>query len=38
MSWAANRSTTRPEDVAYCLLGLFDTTMPLLYDEGERAF
>jgi hypothetical protein len=38
MSWAANRSTTRPEDVAYCLLGLFDINMPLLYGEGERAF
>jgi len=24
MSWAANRHTTRPEDIAYCLLGIFD--------------
>ncbi|KAL4953709.1 hypothetical protein BDW69DRAFT_184217 [Aspergillus filifer] len=23
MSWAANRETTRPEDIAYCLLGIF---------------
>ncbi|KAK3292807.1 heterokaryon incompatibility protein-domain-containing protein [Chaetomium fimeti] len=38
MSWAANRHTTRPEDEAYCLLGLFDINMPLLYGEGERAF
>jgi len=39
MSWAADRETTRPEDMAYCLLGLFDVTMPLLYGEGsERAF
>ena len=38
MSWAANRRTTRTEDVAYCLLGLFDTNMPLLYGEGKRAF
>ena len=38
MSWSANRSTTRLEDEAYCLLGLFDINMPLLYGEGERAF
>lgn len=38
MSWAANRETTRPEDTAYCLLGLFDINMPLLYGEGKRAF
>jgi hypothetical protein len=38
MSWAAQRSTTRIEDGAYCLLGLFDVSMPLLYGEGERAF
>ncbi|KAH6623449.1 hypothetical protein F5144DRAFT_623400 [Chaetomium tenue] len=37
MSWAAYRETTRPEDIAYCLLGLFDINMPLLYGEGERA-
>ncbi|UNI14942.1 hypothetical protein JDV02_001519 [Purpureocillium takamizusanense] len=39
MSWAAARVTTRPEDVAYCLLGLFDINMPLLYGEGPaKAF
>jgi len=38
MSWAAKRTTTREEDRAYCLLGLFDINMPLLYGEGERAF
>ncbi|KAL1791761.1 hypothetical protein ACET3X_009512 [Alternaria dauci] len=39
MSWAANRQTTRPEDVAYCLLGLFQVNMPMLYGEGgEQAF
>jgi hypothetical protein len=39
MSWAANRQTTRPEDRAYSLLGIFDVNMPLLYGEGgERAF
>ena len=38
MSWASRRETTRTEDIAYCLLGLFDVNMPLLYGEGERAF
>ena len=38
MSWAARRSTTRIEDEAYCLLGLFDVNMPLIYGEGRRAF
>jgi hypothetical protein len=38
MSWASSRNTTRPEDEAYCLLGLFDVNMPLLYGEGRKAF
>jgi hypothetical protein len=38
MSWAANRTTTRVEDMAYCLMGLFDVNMPLLYGEGTKAF
>jgi hypothetical protein len=38
MSWAANRITTREEDIAYCLLGIFDVNMPLLYGEGAKAF
>jgi hypothetical protein len=39
MSWASNRVTTREEDMAYCLFGLFDINMPMLYGEGgERAF
>ena len=38
MSWASNRQTSRVEDIAYCLLGIFDVNMPLLYGEGERAF
>jgi hypothetical protein len=36
MSWAAKRETTREEDQAYCLLGIFDVNMPLLYGEGLR--
>jgi hypothetical protein len=38
MSWAANRKTTRVEDRAYSLLGLFEVNMPPLYGEGDRAF
>lgn len=38
MSWAAGRTTTRQEDEAYCLLGIFSITMPTLYGEGRRAF
>ncbi|KAI8692438.1 HET domain-containing protein [Fusarium sp. Ph1] len=36
MQWVATRSTTRPEDIAYCLLGIFDVNMPLLYGEGKK--
>jgi hypothetical protein len=38
MSWAAPRNTTRTEDTAYCLLGIFDVNMTLLYGEGVKAF
>ncbi|KAK7747183.1 hypothetical protein SLS62_009125 [Diatrype stigma] len=38
LAWAANRTTSRVEDMAYCLLGLLEVNMPLLYGEGDRAF
>jgi hypothetical protein len=38
LSWAANRKTTRVEDMAYCLLGICDINMPMLYGEGQAAF
>ncbi|KAH9942154.1 HET-domain-containing protein [Epithele typhae] len=38
MSWAARRETTRLEDEAYCLMGIFGVNMPTLYGEGRRAF
>ena len=38
MSWAAARDTSRAEDIAYCLMGIFDINMPLLYGEGVKAF
>ena len=39
LSWAANRQTTREEDRAYSLLGIFGIHLPLIYGEGrEHAF
>ncbi|KAM5535898.1 hypothetical protein V8D89_010516, partial [Ganoderma adspersum] len=38
MSWAAKRVTTREEDRAYSLLGLFGIHMPTIYGEGQNAF
>lgn len=38
MSWASKRQTTRVEDLAYSLMGIFDVNMPMLYGEGSRAF
>ncbi|EEU36284.1 uncharacterized protein NECHADRAFT_86885 [Fusarium vanettenii 77-13-4] len=38
MSWAARRETTRPEDMAYSLMGIFGVYMPPLYGEGTHAF
>jgi hypothetical protein len=34
-SWAAGRETSRKEDKAYSLLGIFDVNMPLIYSEGK---
>lgn len=39
MSWAKGRQTTKIEDRAYSLLGLFDiVNMPLVYGEGQQSF
>ncbi|KAI1786623.1 HET-domain-containing protein [Ganoderma leucocontextum] len=38
MSWASKRNTTRVEDEAYCLMGLFNVNMPTIYGEGCQAF
>jgi hypothetical protein len=35
-SWATDRQTTREEDKAYSLFGIFDIQIPLLYGEGEE--
>ncbi|KAI1124681.1 hypothetical protein F5Y10DRAFT_248845 [Nemania abortiva] len=38
MSWASKRTTSREEDMAYCLLGIFDVNMSLIYGERSKAF
>ncbi|KAI6812583.1 hypothetical protein KC367_g8408 [Hortaea werneckii] len=39
LSWASRRSTTREEDTAYALLGIFDVNMPLLsFGTSYRHF
>jgi hypothetical protein len=39
MHWASGRKTSREEDLAYCLLGIFDVNMTLIYGEGlQKAF
>jgi hypothetical protein len=37
ISWLGNRQTTREEDMAYCLMGLFEVYFPLRYGEGDRS-
>jgi hypothetical protein len=37
MSWATKRETTRKEDEAYCLLGIFGIRMSPYYGEGKEA-
>ncbi|CAK7230690.1 hypothetical protein SBRCBS47491_007671 [Sporothrix bragantina] len=34
-NWINSRDTKEEEDIAYCLLGLFDVSMPLVYGEGK---
>jgi hypothetical protein len=36
MSWVGDRQTARPEDIAYCLFGIFDVHLPPLYGEGAK--
>jgi hypothetical protein len=35
MAWASRRKTTRSEDLAYSLIGIFNVGMPILYGEGS---
>jgi hypothetical protein len=36
MTWAAQRRTTRAEDVAYSLMGMFDVSLQIAYGEREE--
>ncbi|KAI5989371.1 hypothetical protein EDD15DRAFT_2579400 [Pisolithus albus] len=36
LQWASSRCTTRPEDVAYSLFGIFDLHLPVLYGESAE--
>ena len=38
MVWASKRKTTRIEDMAYCLIGIFDVPLSIAYGEGRMAF
>ncbi|KAF9224474.1 hypothetical protein BS17DRAFT_779877 [Gyrodon lividus] len=38
MMWASKRRTTRIEDIAYSLIGMFDVSLTIAYGEGDRAF
>ena len=38
LSWAQNRDTTRKEDKAYCLVGLFGIFLTFRYGEGNNAY
>jgi hypothetical protein len=38
MLWVSGRETTRIEDLAYCMLGIFGVNMPPMYGEGSKAF
>ncbi len=35
MAWMQGRETTREEDMAYSLLGIFNVHIPLIYSEGK---
>ena len=36
LQWASSRFTTRPEDMAYSLFGVFDVHLPVLYGESKE--
>ncbi|KAG8818966.1 hypothetical protein FRC19_010208 [Serendipita sp. 401] len=38
MSWVSQRQTTRVEDMAYCLIGIFRVNLSIAYGEKEGAF
>ncbi|KAI6014975.1 hypothetical protein F5J12DRAFT_717601, partial [Pisolithus orientalis] len=36
LQWASKRCTTRPEDIAYSLFGIFNLHLPVLYGESAE--
>ncbi|KAI6115619.1 hypothetical protein EDD16DRAFT_1057791 [Pisolithus croceorrhizus] len=36
LHWASSRRTTRPEDIAYSLFGIFQVHLPILYGESAH--
>ncbi|KAI6094676.1 hypothetical protein F5141DRAFT_118312 [Pisolithus sp. B1] len=36
LHWASGRCTTRPEDIAYSLFGIFQVHLPILYGESVQ--
>ena len=38
MLWAADHQTTWVKNKAYCLMGIFNVNMPLIYSKGRKAF
>jgi hypothetical protein len=38
MVWVSKRETTRVEDMAYCLIGIFNVPLSIAYGEGSMAF
>ncbi|KAG1785873.1 heterokaryon incompatibility protein-domain-containing protein, partial [Suillus plorans] len=38
LRWASRRTTTRIEDMAYSLIGIFDISLSITYGEGQRSW
>ncbi|KAI6040826.1 hypothetical protein EDC04DRAFT_2602066 [Pisolithus marmoratus] len=36
LQWASSRRTTRPEDIAYSLFGIFNVHLPVMYGESAE--
>ncbi|KAI6045346.1 hypothetical protein EDC04DRAFT_2545705, partial [Pisolithus marmoratus] len=36
LHWASRRRTTRPEDIAYSLFGIFEVHLPVIYGESAE--
>jgi hypothetical protein len=36
LQWFSNRNVSREEDGAYCMMGIFGVSMPVLHGEGLK--